>query len=99
VKDAASKPDPVYQPEKIKSEALEYFKRRAGRGRHHRLRADHSARLIEIPRLGWINVHGSLLPKYRGAAPIHWAIAERRNAHRPYHHADRCPGSIPARCC
>jgi methionyl-tRNA formyltransferase len=32
-------------------------------------------RLIEIPRLGWINLHGSLLPKYRGAAPIHWAIA------------------------
>ena len=32
------------------------------------------ARLIEIPRLGWINLHGSLLPKYRGAAPIHWAI-------------------------
>ena len=33
------------------------------------------ARLLGIPRLGWINVHGSLLPKYRGAAPIHWAIA------------------------
>ena len=33
------------------------------------------ARLIDIPRLGWINLHGSLLPKYRGAAPINWAIA------------------------
>ena len=33
------------------------------------------ARLIAIPRLGWINLHGSLLPKYRGAAPIAWAIA------------------------
>ena len=32
------------------------------------------ARLIAIPRLGWINVHGSLLPRYRGAAPINWAI-------------------------
>ena len=32
------------------------------------------ARLIAIPRLGWINLHGSLLPKYRGAAPINWAI-------------------------
>ncbi len=32
------------------------------------------ASLIAIPRLGWINVHGSLLPKYRGAAPINWAI-------------------------
>lgn len=32
------------------------------------------ARLLPIPRLGWINLHASLLPKYRGAAPIHWAI-------------------------
>lgn len=30
--------------------------------------------LLEIPRLGCINVHGSLLPKYRGAAPIQWSI-------------------------
>jgi methionyl-tRNA formyltransferase len=30
--------------------------------------------LIVIPRLGWINVHASLLPKYRGAAPIQHAI-------------------------
>ena len=33
------------------------------------------ARLLNIPRLGWINLHASLLPKYRGAAPIAWAIA------------------------
>lgn len=33
------------------------------------------ARLLTIPRLGWINLHASLLPKFRGAAPIHWAIA------------------------
>ena len=33
------------------------------------------AALLTIPRLGWINLHGSLLPKYRGAAPINWAIA------------------------
>jgi methionyl-tRNA formyltransferase len=31
--------------------------------------------LLKIPRLGCINVHASLLPKYRGAAPINWAIA------------------------
>ena len=31
--------------------------------------------LLGIPRLGCINVHASLLPKYRGAAPINWAIA------------------------
>lgn len=30
--------------------------------------------LLEIPRLGWINLHGSLLPKYRGAAPVQRAI-------------------------
>jgi methionyl-tRNA formyltransferase len=34
------------------------------------------ARLLSIPKLGWINLHASLLPKYRGAAPIHWAIAD-----------------------
>ncbi len=31
--------------------------------------------IIDLPRHGIINVHGSLLPKYRGAAPIQWAIA------------------------
>lgn len=31
--------------------------------------------ILDIPPLGIINVHGSLLPKYRGAAPIQWAIA------------------------
>ncbi len=31
-------------------------------------------RLLTIPKLGWINLHASLLPKYRGAAPINWAI-------------------------
>ena len=66
----------VYQPEKIKSEsAHDYFKRVA---------PDVAviiaygqiipSSLIAIPRLGWINLHGSLLPKYRGAAPVHWAV-------------------------
>jgi len=30
--------------------------------------------LLPIPKLGWINLHASLLPKYRGAAPINWAV-------------------------
>ena len=30
--------------------------------------------VLAIPRLGSVNVHGSLLPKYRGAAPIQWAV-------------------------
>lgn len=31
--------------------------------------------MLQLPPLGNINVHGSLLPKYRGAAPIQWSIA------------------------
>ena len=31
--------------------------------------------IIDLPRLGIVNVHASLLPKYRGAAPIQWAVA------------------------
>ena len=34
--------------------------------------------ILNIPKLGCINVHGSLLPKYRGAAPIQWAIFKWR---------------------
>jgi methionyl-tRNA formyltransferase len=32
--------------------------------------------LLELPRFGCVNAHGSLLPRYRGAAPIQWAVAE-----------------------
>lgn len=75
--DAVAAGIPVYQPLKIRSEeAQEYFARIApdvvviiAYGQII------PARLIAIPPLGWINLHGSLLPKYRGAAPIHWAIA------------------------
>jgi methionyl-tRNA formyltransferase len=35
--------------------------------------------MIDLPELGNINLHGSLLPKYRGAAPIQWAIAMGEN--------------------
>jgi len=67
---------PVYQPEKIKSTyAEEYFQRLAPDAvviiAYGQII---SQRLIDIPRLGWINLHASLLPKYRGAAPINWAI-------------------------
>jgi len=66
----------VYQPEKIKSDsAYEFFKRVAPDAvvviAYGQIVP---ARLIEIPRLGWMNLHASLLPKYRGAAPINWAI-------------------------
>jgi methionyl-tRNA formyltransferase len=77
VKDAAVAAGiPVYQPEKIKSnDGYEYFARLAPDAvviiAYGQII---SQRLIDIPRLGWINLHASLLPKYRGAAPINWAI-------------------------
>jgi methionyl-tRNA formyltransferase len=79
VKDAAVAAGiPVYQPEKIKSdEAYDYFTRLAPDAvviiAYGQII---SPRLIAIPRLGWINLHASLLPKFRGAAPINWAIAK-----------------------
>ncbi|OWY69496.1 methionyl-tRNA formyltransferase [cyanobacterium TDX16] len=33
-----------------------------------------SQQILDLPRLGCINVHGSILPKYRGAAPIQWCL-------------------------
>ena len=41
--------------------------------------------ILDIPKYGCINVHGSLLPKYRGAAPIQWAILNRRKNNRCYY--------------
>ena len=68
---------PVHQPEKIRSpEAWDLLQRLApdciviiAYGQII------PASLLQIPKLGWINLHASLLPKYRGAAPINWAIA------------------------
>jgi methionyl-tRNA formyltransferase len=68
---------PVHQPAKIRAPEVE--------GQLRALAPDAiiiiaygqiiPARLLTIPRLGWINLHASALPKYRGAAPIAWAIA------------------------
>ena len=33
-----------------------------------------SQEILDIPKFGCINVHASLLPRWRGAAPIHWSI-------------------------
>jgi methionyl-tRNA formyltransferase len=77
VKEAAvSARIPVYQPDKIKlDEAFQYFNRSAPDAvviiAYGQIIPQ---RLLEIPRFGWINLHGSILPKYRGAAPIHRAI-------------------------
>lgn len=67
----------VYQPERIKSDsAKDFFQRVAPDAvviiAYGQIIPQH---LIDIPRLGWINLHASLLPQYRGAAPIQWAIA------------------------
>jgi methionyl-tRNA formyltransferase len=35
---------------------------------------------LEVPRRGALNMHGSLLPKYRGRAPVHWAIIHGESA-------------------
>ena len=78
VKEAALAADiPVYQPEKVRAPEVQQ--------RLEKLQPDAvviiaygqiiPARLLAIPRHGWINLHASLLPKYRGAAPINWAIA------------------------
>ena len=69
----------VYQPEKIRTpEARAQFEplfQQADAGivaAYGRILPDW---MLHAPRLGCINVHSSLLPKYRGAAPINWAIA------------------------
>lgn len=79
VKECALKYDlPVYQPDKI----------RVGEW-PETIRSLHpeiivvvaygqllSQEILDIPKYGCINVHASLLPKYRGAAPINWAIID-----------------------
>jgi len=67
----------VYQPESIKSESAQEFLKRVAPDAVVIIAYGQiiPGRLLAIPHLGWINLHGSLLPKYRGAAPIHWAIA------------------------
>ena len=67
----------VYQPETIKSESSQDFLKRVAPDAVVIIAYGQiiPARLLTIPRLGWLNLHASLLPSYRGAAPIHWAIA------------------------
>ena len=73
---ALEKNIPIFQPEKIKDENFIKIL--------EKIQADLfvvvaygqilSEQILKMPKLGCINVHGSLLPKYRGAAPIQWAI-------------------------
>jgi methionyl-tRNA formyltransferase len=68
----------VYQPETVKSDSAQEFLKRVAPDAVVIIAYGQiiPARLLTIPRLGWINLHASLLPHYRGAAPIHWAIAK-----------------------
>lgn len=43
--------------------------------------------ILEMTPYGCINVHASLLPKYRGAAPIQWAVIDGEPVSRCYNHA------------
>lgn len=71
---------PVYQYDKIRVEGVEDLKA---------LKPDImitcafgqilSEEILNIPKLGVINIHASLLPEYRGASPIHYAILDGKN--------------------
>src|SRR3981189_254774 len=67
----------VYQPETIKSDSAQEFLKRIAPDAVGLIRSGQIIpwRLLTLPRIGWMNLHASLLPRYRGAAPIHWAIA------------------------
>ena len=68
---------PVYQPERIRKDDA-FFEILSG------INPDVivviafgqilPARILNLPHYGCINIHASLLPKYRGAAPIQWAV-------------------------
>ena len=68
---------PVFQPAKIRVDGVEALKA---------LRPDLcvtaafgqilSQEILDIPRIGTVNVHSSLLPRYRGSAPVNWAVIE-----------------------
>jgi methionyl-tRNA formyltransferase len=67
---------PVHQPERLTRDELTWLKNQAPdlvlvMAYGHILRSD----FIDAPRLGIVNLHASLLPKYRGASPIQTAVA------------------------
>lgn len=72
----------IYQPEKIKKDAESIATLK-------KLKPDFiivvafgqilSKEVLEIPKYGCINLHASLLPKYRGSAPINWAVINGEN--------------------
>jgi methionyl-tRNA formyltransferase len=69
---------PVWQPEKIKKDA-EVISQLKNSGADVFVVVAYgqilSSEILKIPKLGCVNVHGSILPQYRGAAPIQWSLA------------------------
>ncbi|MGN0794386.1 MAG: methionyl-tRNA formyltransferase [Aristaeellaceae bacterium] len=74
---AAERGIPVFQPQRIRRDGVEDLKAlapdlcvTAAFGQIL------SQEILDIPRLGTVNVHASLLPRHRGSAPINWAILQ-----------------------
>ncbi len=71
---------PVYQPKSLKKDAEEYLSALRETAPDVIVVAAYGKILpkevLELPRYGCINIHGSLLPKYRGAAPIQRAVLD-----------------------
>ena len=70
----------VYQPQSLKKDADEYLRILNDIAPDCIVVAAYGKILpkevLEIPKLGCVNVHGSLLPKYRGAAPIQQSVLD-----------------------
>ena len=68
---------PVYQPERIRQDEA-FFQRLRELSPDCIVVAAFGQilpkRILDLPRYGCINIHGSILPRYRGAAPIQWAV-------------------------
>ena len=75
---ALDKDIPIYQPKSLKNGGEEFIKVIEDLAPDCIVVAAYGKILpkevLDIPRLGCVNVHGSLLPKYRGAGPIQWAV-------------------------
>ena len=75
---ALEKNIPVYQPNSLKNGGDEFIKILEELAPECIVVAAYGKILpksvLDIPKFGCVNVHGSLLPKYRGAGPIQWAV-------------------------
>lgn len=69
---------PVYQPEKVKNPEFVDILREINPDVIVVIAFGQilSKEILDLPKYGCINVHASLLPKYRGAAPIQWAVID-----------------------